>query len=92
MGAVADRGLAYHFDGMLAQVARDFVQVAGLDGEAYVIDVEAVLGARMRSWNEINHAAAGAKLDESDLVDSALFAEAEDSRVKVEGAILIAAS
>ena len=76
MGAVAHRGLAHHLDRRIAKIAGDFVQVASLDGEAYVIDVEAVLGARMRCRNEIDHAAAGAKLDESDLLDAALFAKA----------------
>jgi len=57
-----------------------------------VIDVEASIDAWIVSRDQIDHAAARAQLDQPNLRDTPLLAEAQNPRVEVVCAILIAAS
>src|SRR5580692_2109430 len=89
---VAHRRLTHHLDRLSAKIGGDLVQVASLNSDADVIDVESRLDPRIVRRNKVNHAAAGSQLDQSDLRDSTLLAKPQDARVEVVGAILIAAS
>jgi hypothetical protein len=57
-----------------------------------VIDVEPALDASLAGRDQIDHAAARAKLDQPDLLDTALLDEPQDASIEVVCAILIAAS
>src|ERR1700723_3725749 len=89
---VAHRRLTHHLDRLSAKIGGDLVQVASLNSDADVIDVESRLDPRIVRRNKVNHAAAGSQLDQSDLRDSTLLAKPQDARVEVVSAILIAAS
>src|SRR5580704_15149175 len=71
--AVAGRDFADHFDGVFLEIAHHRRYIGSLDPEAYVIDVEVGrLASRLRG-DQIDHAAAGAKLNQPDVLEAALL-------------------
>src|SRR5580692_2603379 len=92
MRPITHRRLPNNLDRQFAKVAHDLVQVASLDPDAYVIDIDSRLDPWASGRDQIDHAAARTQLDQPDLRNPPLLAKAQDARVEVVGAILIAAS
>src|SRR5215831_3106993 len=88
--AIAVNRFAHNFDPALAQIDCGRVQIARVHPEAEVVYVEAFLGAPALGRNQIDHAAAGPKLDQTELRNAPFLGKSENARVEIERPLQIA--
>src|SRR5579885_3266512 len=88
---VANRRLPHHLDPFSAQEVGQLPHIPSLDSEAYVVHVAALLRS-LGGRHEVYYAASGAQLDKSDLLDASFLGKSQDSDIKGERALDIAAS
>jgi hypothetical protein len=68
------------------------MKIVGLYSEAKMVDVGAAFSTGFGRRYKVDHAGAGAKLNQANLRNAPFLAEAKHPRVKVEHSVLIAAS
>jgi len=90
--AVSYRRLTENLDRIRVQITYRRAKVIGFDSQAKMVEISAAFNSRFDRRDQVDHAGARAQLNQANLRDSPFFSQAQHAGVKVERAILLAAS
>src|SRR5271155_3832163 len=75
--AVSNFRIADNLDSECAQIAGRLRKILRDDSEAKMIDIAGHVSGRLESRNQVDHAGAGAQLDQSERLDATLLVQAQ---------------